>query len=92
MKNAKSNPEVFVSLFPVAFSERYGSEKQPGRSILTFSVALGVLHVQIPLFQICPGIYVIYRLGNYLGAIDWSTLGLPKNVVKFNREFHNKIP
>ena len=35
--------------------------------------------------------YVVYRLNNYLGAIDWSTLGLPKNVVKFSREFHGKI-
>ena len=43
-----------VCLISVAFCGRYGSEKQPGRLILFFSVASGFLHVQLPLFQIRP--------------------------------------
>ena len=53
---------------------------------MTCSVAFGAIHVQIPLFQIRPGMYVVYRLSNDLGAIDWSTLGLPKTKVEFKRK------
>ena len=62
-KRSEKQPAQIVWLISVAFWRMINAKKQPGRSILTFSVALGAIHVQTPLFQICPGIYVIHRSG-----------------------------